>query len=68
MKRLLSVVLIIISVMMVFVSLSYGAWTSLVTSGDFTGMQTDVQTVGTGIISVCVIILGVFLIMKAMMH
>jgi hypothetical protein len=44
------------------------AWTSLVSSGDFDGIKVDVVTAATGIIAVGVIVLGAFLIMRAMSH
>lgn len=44
------------------------SWTSLVSEGDFSGIATDVTTVGTGIISVCLIVVGVFLIVRALSH
>lgn len=44
------------------------AWTPLVSSGDFDGIKIDVVTAATGIIAVGVIVLGAFLIMRAMSH
>jgi len=44
------------------------AWTPLITSGDFTGIQTDVVTAGTGILAVAVIVLGIFFIVRAISH
>lgn len=41
------------------------AYTSLVSSADFTGIQADVGTAVTGIISIALIILGASLLMKA---
>jgi len=41
------------------------AYTSLVTSADFTGIAADVGTAVTGIISIALIILGASLLMKA---
>lgn len=44
------------------------AWTPLVDGSAFTGIQADVTTIGTGIIATALIVLGVFLIIKAMSH
>ena len=41
------------------------AYTSLVSSADFTGIAADVGTAVTGIISVALIILGASLLMRA---
>lgn len=43
-------------------------WTPLISSGDFTGIQTDVVTAGTGILSVVVVVMGIFFIIRAMSH
>ena len=42
------------------------AWTSLITSADLDGVQTDVSTLVKGIIAVALIILGAGLIIRAM--
>lgn len=40
------------------------AWTPLILSSDFTGIQTDVLTTVFGIISILIIIVGIGLIVK----
>lgn len=40
-------------------------YTPLITSGDFTGIQTDVSTAVTGIISISLIILGATILLRA---
>lgn len=42
------------------------AWTPLITSENFTGVQTDVLTAGTGVLSIAVIILGLVFIIRTM--
>lgn len=54
--------------LVLFVPVTYAAWTPLVASADFTGITTDVTTAATGIITICIIVLGVWLIVKAMSH
>lgn len=44
------------------------AWTPLVDASMFTGITTDVTTAGTGILSVAVIIVGIFFIIRAFQH
>lgn len=66
-RRALLLCLVVILALVVFVSISY-AWTPLVSSVDFIGISTDVTTAATGIITICVIVLGVWLIVKAMSH
>lgn len=66
-RRVLLLGLVVILALVAFVSVSY-AWIPLVSSGDFTGISTDVTTAATGIITICVIVLGVWLIVKAMSH
>jgi len=41
------------------------AWTSIVSSADFTGIATDVSTAVAGIVSIALIILGCSLLMRA---
>lgn len=43
----------------------FAEWTSLVSSGDFTGIAADVSTAVAGIISIALIILGASLLMRA---
>lgn len=40
-------------------------WTALISSGDFTGIKTDVGTAAAGLISVCLIVLGVGMLIRA---
>ena len=42
------------------------AWTPLITSSDFTGIQTDVTATATGIVSVLLIIVGIGLLVKVL--
>ncbi len=42
------------------------AWTPLIDASAFTGITTDVLAAGAGIISVAVIILGIFYVVNAM--
>lgn len=60
--------LLALSLTMFFPVSASAVWTPLINASDFTGIQTDVLTAGTGILAVCVIILGVFMIVKAMSH
>ncbi|MBT9175102.1 MAG: hypothetical protein DDT22_00776 [candidate division WS2 bacterium] len=56
---------------LVFASLipsSAFAWTPLIDSAAFDGIRTDVVTAATGIIIIGLIVLGVFMIMRAMSH
>jgi hypothetical protein len=41
-------------------------WTPLITASNFTGVQTDVLTAGTGVLSIAVIILGLVFIIRTM--
>lgn len=42
------------------------AWTSLVSSADFTGITTDVGLVAAGIIGVMLIVLGIGILVRAL--
>ncbi len=52
----------------VFVGVAYAEWTPLITSSDFTGVQTDLLTVASGVLGLSVIVLGLFILIRAMMH
>jgi hypothetical protein len=43
-------------------------WTPLVTSSNFTGLQTDLGTVATGVLVLVVIVLGIGILIRAMIH
>lgn len=64
-RKFLLLVLVVILALVAFVSVSY-AYTPLISSADFAGIQVDVTTAATGVITVAIIVLGVFLIIKAM--
>jgi hypothetical protein len=49
-----------------FIPVQAFAWSSLLTAGDFTGIQTDVSTAVAGIISIAIIILGASLLLGAL--
>lgn len=69
MKKEIAIVVLFFAVLLVLgIMTNAYAWTSLVDSGMFTGITVDVTTAATGIITVCVIVLGVWLIVKAMSH
>lgn len=42
------------------------AWTPLISSGDFTGINTDVGLVAAGIIGVLLIVLGIGILVRAL--
>jgi len=44
------------------------AWTSLVSSSDFTGINTDLGTIAAGVVAGCVIIVGIGLVVRAFSH
>lgn len=44
------------------------SWTPLITSADFTGIQTDVGTTATGIISMLLVVLGVGFLARIFMR
>lgn len=69
MKKELAVIILFFAVLLVLgVITSAYAWTPLVSAADFTGISTDVTTIGTGIITVSIIVLGVWLVIRAMSH
>lgn len=45
---------------------SFAAWTPLITATDFVGVTTDVNTVGVGIITIMVIIVGIGMIIRTL--
>lgn len=44
----------------------YAEWTPLITSGDFTGITTDVSAVATGIITICLIVVGLGILVRVL--
>lgn len=50
----------------VVASPAYAEWTSLVSGTDFDGIKGDVGTCAAGIISVCLIVLGIGILMRAL--
>lgn len=44
---------------------AFAAWTPLITSDDFSGMQTDVLTAAGGIVSVVLVIIGLGWLVRA---
>lgn len=44
------------------------AWTPLVASSDFTGINTDLGTIAAGIVAASVIIVGIGLVVGAFRH
>ncbi len=44
---------------------AYAEYTSLISASDFTGIETDVGTAATGIVSIALIILGVGILISA---
>lgn len=42
------------------------AWTPLITSADFTGIQADIGTTAAGIVSILLIIIGIGLLVKVL--
>lgn len=45
---------------------AYAEWTPLVTSDMFTGVQTDILTAATGILSVVLIVLGIGILIRVL--
>ena len=69
MNKKLSIVVVFFAVLFILgIMTNAYAWTPLVSAADFTGMTVDVTTAAVGIIGVCVVVLGVFLIVRAMSH
>lgn len=69
MKKEIAIIVLFFAVLLVFGILTNAyAWTPLVSSTDFSGIQVDVTAAATGIITICIIVLGVWLIVKAMSH
>lgn len=67
-RELLFVMLFFVVLILLGQAVDVFAWNALVSSADFDGIKTDVTTVGTGIVTVCIIVVGVFLVVKAMSH
>lgn len=55
----------ILTLCMSWVTPAVAAWTPLIDSAAFTGIQTDVSTAVAGIITIALIILGAALLMRA---
>lgn len=69
MKKEIAIVVLFFAVLLVLgIMTDAYAWTPLVDATMFTGITVDVTTAAVGIITVCVVVLGVFLIIKAMSH
>jgi len=47
-------------------SVSFAAWTPLISSADFTGISTDVQTVAAGIIGIMIIVVGIGILVRVL--
>ncbi|MBI4689496.1 MAG: hypothetical protein HY754_04395 [Nitrospirae bacterium] len=62
MKKEIAIVVVFFVVLLVFgYAMSASAtWTPLVSSSDFTGITTDVTTAATGIITICIVVLGIW--------
>lgn len=65
MKKILQKLFLVVSGILAVPGLACAEWTSLVNSGDFTGIAADVSTAVAGIISIALIILGASLLMRA---
>lgn len=50
----------------VFPGLASAAWTPLITSTDFVGISTDVQTVAAGIIGIMIIVVGIGILVRVL--
>lgn len=44
----------------------YLAWTPLISASDFTGIQTDLGTTATGIVSILLIIVGIGILVRVL--
>lgn len=66
MKQFIFMLLLLFVLVTVFMPVpAMAEYTSLISSGDFTGIAADVSTAVGGIISVALIILGASLLMRA---
>lgn len=65
--RLWLVVLIVamVGILVMLPLFAFAAYTPLITSADFTGIQTDVSTAVSGIITISLIILGATILLKS---
>ena len=43
-----------------------GSWTPMITAGSFTGMTADCGTAASGIVGVCLIVLGLGVLMRVL--
>ena len=65
MKKELAVIVVFFAVLLVLgIMTNAYAWTPLIQASDFLGIQSDVLTTATGIISVVLIVLAVGIIVK----
>lgn len=67
MVNLFPVVMAVISALLwsLFGRVVWADYTPLVTSASFTGIQTDVTTAAAGIVSVCLIVVGLAFLVRA---
>lgn len=54
--------------MLMVIGIVQAAWTPLITSDSFTGIQTDVLTTATGVMSVILIVLGIGILYNVLLH
>lgn len=55
----------VLTVFFIAVTPAFAVWQPLIAAADFAGIQTDVLTAATGILSVFLILLGVYAIIHA---
>jgi len=64
-RRLVQINLLVMAALIGLKAKAY-AYTSLISAGDFTAIETDVTTAATGIITIAIIILGAALLIGAL--
>jgi len=64
-RRLVQINLLVMAALICLKAKAY-AYTSLISAGDFTAIETDVTTAATGIITIAIIILGAALLISAL--
>ena len=65
-KKKIVVLIMIIAFILVCASLSFAAYTSMISGSDMSAVQTDVMTVATGTIAIALSIAGVVYIVRAL--
>jgi hypothetical protein len=68
MKKLLRLILAAIGILGILGNSAIAAWTPLVSSGDFTGINTDLTTIATGVVTLALVLVGIGFIVKGMLH